>query len=143
MACENFARLTDKHPPGTRPDPTLATAVQKAVKNGRMTCTAAHSLASELAVAPSEIGRTLDLLDYRIIECQMGLFGYSPVKKIVQPAQSARALPSGALPVRRPGGVLCRGQGGTHGLPFACEDGSTRTVVAIASSTRVRSRSVV
>ncbi len=30
------------------------------------------------------MGKTADLLEYRIVECQMGLFGYSPEKRIVR-----------------------------------------------------------
>jgi hypothetical protein len=30
----------------------------------------------------------MDLLEINIVKCQLGLFGYSPVRKIVQPAES-------------------------------------------------------
>ena len=42
-------------------------------------------------MSPSEIGKTADLLEYRITRCQLGLFGYSPHKKIVEAAKNASA----------------------------------------------------
>jgi len=77
-----------KHPPNTVLDSTVARAVQQAASEGTVTCAAAHDIAGELGVSPSEIGRTIDLLQLRIVECQMGLFGYQPRKKVVEPANS-------------------------------------------------------
>ena len=88
MPCKDIDKYSDKHPPGTKPDPTVAAAAIAKATEEQMTCAAAHDLAAELAVDPSEVGKTLDLLDLRITECQMGLFGYKPAKKIVQPADT-------------------------------------------------------
>jgi hypothetical protein len=45
-------------------------------------------VATIFEIAPSEVGKTADLLEYRIIECQLGLFGHEPDKRIVKPAES-------------------------------------------------------
>lgn len=37
-----------------------------------MTCTAAHETATAFEVAPSEVGKTADLPELRIVECQIG-----------------------------------------------------------------------
>jgi len=45
-------------------------------------------ITGELGVEPIEAGRTLDLMDISIIKCQLGLFGFTPEKKVVKPAPS-------------------------------------------------------
>jgi len=75
-----------KHPPEARPDPALVEAIQEVEDDGCLSCAVAHDLAEELSVTPAAIGRTLDLMEYRIVKCQMGIFGYSTEKKILRPA---------------------------------------------------------
>ena len=41
-------------------------------------------IASELVVKPHDVGKTADLLEMRLSKCQLGLFGYQPVKRIVK-----------------------------------------------------------
>ncbi len=81
----NFAA---KHPPGTESDPVLAEAIEQKIKEGTLSCAAAHGIAQSANVPVAEVGKTVDLLNYRIVKCQMGLFGYSPGKKIVERAAS-------------------------------------------------------
>ena len=56
------------------------------MEEATVTCVAAHEIAAELGVSASEVGKTIDLLEHRIVECQLGLFGYAPDRKIVKPA---------------------------------------------------------
>jgi hypothetical protein len=79
-------KYSAKHPEGTRPDSAIVTALDEVTDEGRVSCAVAHDLADDLAVTPAAVGRTMDLLEYRIIKCQMGIFGYEPGKKIVKPA---------------------------------------------------------
>ena len=51
---------------------------KKKMKNNRISCAGAHKIASVLHAAPAEVGRTIDLLEARIVKCQLGLFGYAP-----------------------------------------------------------------
>ncbi len=51
-------------------------------------CAAVFTITGELNIEPIEAGKTLDLMDISIVKCQMGLFGYSPDKKIVKAAES-------------------------------------------------------
>jgi hypothetical protein len=81
-------KYSAKHPTGTQPDPAAAAAVNEVVDHGRVSCAVAHDLAAELGVPPADIGKTIDLLEYRLTKCQLGLFGYSPDKKIVKPAEA-------------------------------------------------------
>ncbi len=86
MPHEYAGHYAAKHPAGTPPDPSVAAALKQIADDGRVTCTAAHEVAHELGASPAEVGTTADLLEFRVIECQMGLFGYSPEKRTVRPA---------------------------------------------------------
>lgn len=86
MTHEAAGHYARKHPPGTTHDPALAKALKAAAPEGRVTCRAAHDIATSAEVTPAEVGTNADLLEYRIVECQMGLFGYSPEKRIAKPA---------------------------------------------------------
>ncbi len=86
-----------KHEPEARPDQRIADVLRRSADRGEIRCAEAFVLAERLGATPAEVGRTLDLLEMRIVQCQLGLFGYSPQKRIVKPAESvppalARAL---------------------------------------------------
>lgn len=89
MTRKDEAKYSAKHPAGTTHDPRVAAALNDKVADGRITCADAFVVVDDLDVAPREVGKTMDLLEYRIIKCQLGLFGYSPKKKIVEPAEEA------------------------------------------------------
>ena len=86
MPHEYAGKYGTKHPPGAKADPAISAAVQEVVEDNRVSCAGAHDMAEDLGVTPAEVGKTIDLLEYRITKCQMGLFGYQPLKKIVKPA---------------------------------------------------------
>lgn len=83
---EDALHYRAKHPQGTPHDPALARALSEIAEDGRFTCAAACRLAETAGVEPADLGKTADLLELRIIRCQLGLFGYEPEKRIVQPA---------------------------------------------------------
>ena len=101
---------TGKHPPGTEVDAALTAAVRQRERNSRLTCRAAHQIAGEFEVDPLQVGTALDLLDYRIERCQLGLFGYRPEKKVVRPAEDVgREMRARLLSARDAHGkVTCR-----------------------------------
>lgn len=86
MPHEYAGHYSAKHPDGTAYDPALADALRKRAEDDRITCAAAFEVAEAVGATPEEVGKTADLLEYRIIKCQLGLFGYSPEKRIVKPA---------------------------------------------------------
>ena len=88
MTHEDAGHYAKKHPKGTTADPKVVQAVKDAAQNGIVTCAAAHGVAADLDVPPAEIGTAMDLLEFRISKCQLGLFGYEPEKKVVKPAES-------------------------------------------------------
>lgn len=83
----NEGNYTAKHPQGIIPDQKIAEQVKAKLADGKISCAAAHQIAKELETTPAEVGKTIDLLEIRINQCQLGLFGYGPQKKIVQPAK--------------------------------------------------------
>jgi len=76
--------FASKHPAGATPDPQTAAAITAAAKQGHLACAKAHEIAQQLNVSPAMVGRTLDLMEFRISHCQLGLFGYGPGKKLVK-----------------------------------------------------------
>ncbi|GBC60403.1 hypothetical protein DENIS_1355 [Desulfonema ishimotonii] len=88
MPHEYAGHYAAKHPPGTQPDPRIAEALNAKVRDGKISCAAAHSIAEELNVSPAQVGKNMDLLEMRLHKCQMGLFGYTPEKRLVRPAES-------------------------------------------------------
>lgn len=76
-----------KHPPGQRPDEKISTLVRSKMKDGKLACADAEGIGAELGTAMAKVGRTLDLLEVRIIRCQLGLFGYEEKGKIIRPEE--------------------------------------------------------
>jgi hypothetical protein len=48
-------------------------------------CAVAFEICEQLKVVPLQVGKTADLMDIRLVKCQLGLFGYAPKKSIVKP----------------------------------------------------------
>jgi hypothetical protein len=88
MTHEFSGHYAAKHPAGTELDSRIADAVRAKGGDGTLSCAAAHRIATDVGIHPSEVGKTMDLMEFRIVKCQLGLFGYSPSKKIVEPADS-------------------------------------------------------
>jgi len=86
MTHEDAGHYSKKHPEAKH-NLQIEQAVKQKVLEGKITCAAAHKVAHELGVSSAEIGIAIDLLEMRIIKCQLGLFGYSPQKGIVKPAE--------------------------------------------------------
>ena len=47
-----------------------------------LSCAVAFEIAKQLNVSPQKVGTAIDLMNLKIIKCQIGLFGYSTGKKI-------------------------------------------------------------
>ena len=88
MTHEDAGHYAAKHPKGVEADPKAVEQVRQKLSNNHITCAAAHEIAAKLSVTPAQVGMTIDLLEARITKCQLGLFGYSPQKNIVKPADS-------------------------------------------------------
>jgi len=90
-------------------DAAIRAKLEKETPEGTLSCAAAFALATDLNKSPAEIGKAADLLDIRLVKCQLGLFGYAPEKKIVKPAATVDPLLQEAIRGELQGGRLaCR-----------------------------------
>jgi hypothetical protein len=76
MTHENAGKYAAKHPPDTAPNEQIAKAVREKSSGGALSCAMAEKMSKELKVHMAEVGRTADLLEIKIKECQLGLFGW-------------------------------------------------------------------
>lgn len=65
-------------------DARLPQQVAERAKDGELPCAVAFEIANQLNTAPAAVGACADEIKIRLVKCQLGLFGYSPDKKIVK-----------------------------------------------------------
>ena len=78
-------KFSDKHGPSASVDNAIKDGVLAKAKSGELPCAVAFKIAAEVNAPPAEVGKAVDMLDFRLVKCQLGLFGYQPNKKIVTP----------------------------------------------------------
>lgn len=83
------AGFSDKSAPSAPVDPALEAAIRQRSTQGRIPCARAFAIAKALSIPPDRVGAALDALDCKIIQCQLGLFGYQNA----EPLPLADALP--------------------------------------------------
>ena len=88
MGRKDAGHYSRKHGPDAAVDDVLKHALLRRASKGELPCAVAFEVAEELAVSPDSVGRVADLLELRLVKCQLGLFGYRPEKSIVKPAAS-------------------------------------------------------
>jgi hypothetical protein len=84
MTRDKSQKFSEKHGPEATVDNLIKEKIQEKAKGGELPCAVAFKIADEINRPPAEIGKTADLMDSRIVKCQLGLFGYKPEKKIVK-----------------------------------------------------------
>ena len=77
-------KFSDKHGLAASVDDSIKDRVLADAKKDELPCAVAFKIADELETTPAEVGKAVDLLDFRLVKCQLGLFGYKPDKKIVK-----------------------------------------------------------
>jgi len=106
MTKEDRGHYAEKHAPDKKIDPAVADVVKKRAVDGKIPCAVAFDIAKNLNVSPGEVGFTVDMLEIRLIKCQLGLFGYAPQKSIVTPAESVPQALEEAIQSRLKNGEL-------------------------------------
>ncbi len=81
---EKISRFSEKYGPDEKPDPLIKEQILKRTQKDEVACAVAFEIADKLSVKPSEVGKTADLMEYRLVKCQLGLFGYKPGHSIVE-----------------------------------------------------------
>jgi hypothetical protein len=85
MTHEDGPEFSGKHPHARLTDEKLKLAVQQRGEDGEVPCAVAFEIAGVLACSPADVGKAVDLLNFKLVKCQLGLYGYKPHKKIVTP----------------------------------------------------------
>ena len=88
MTGRDRGHYSKKHSDERKIDPGMASAVEDKASDKKITCAAAFKIVDTCKTTADEVGFTLDMLEIRIIRCQMGIFGYEPEKKAVKPMDS-------------------------------------------------------
>jgi hypothetical protein len=86
MTRKQAGEYKTKHSPDHRTSAAIVEAIKGKIKNNELSCTHAESIARDTRTTLAEVGTNLDLLEVRIGKCQLGLFGYNPTSKAVEPA---------------------------------------------------------
>jgi hypothetical protein len=80
--------FSEKHSRMDAVDPALKSFILDRVEAGELSCKKAFDIADELTAPVGKIGKTIDLLNIKLIKCQLGLFGYKPKKKALKPLRA-------------------------------------------------------
>ncbi len=85
MKFRKSKKFAEKHGPDAKPDSLIQAEILKHAKNNELPCAVAFEIAKDLGIAVGLVGITADLIDFRLVKCQLGLFGYYPQKKMITP----------------------------------------------------------
>jgi hypothetical protein len=85
MSTDKGLKFSDKHNAAEKPNPEIKNKIEERSKDNEIPCAVAFEIVEDLGVLPAEVGKTIDLMNYKLVKCQLGLFGYKPEKKIVTP----------------------------------------------------------
>jgi len=111
MTHEDAGKYAAKHPPGTKPDEQIAEAVRRRSSGGGLACAVGEKISKELGVEIAAVGLTVDLLELKIKNCQLGLFGWGDKPnhgKDIQAVASVSAEMRTALKEAAEGGqIVC------------------------------------
>lgn len=97
MSQEKGKKFAEKHESNARVNEKIKDHIIRQTKNNELPCAVAHKIAADLDVSPAEVGKTADLLEMMLVKCQLGLFGYTPEKKIVKPETAENPDMTGAI----------------------------------------------
>lgn len=88
MKQQNGKKFAVKHESNAQLNQEIKDHIVRQTKNNELPCAVAFKIAAELNVSAAEVGKAADLLEMMLVKCQLGLFGYTPEKKIVKPQAS-------------------------------------------------------
>lgn len=93
MAHQDAGKYAAKHPPGTVLNARIAEAIRRKSSDGKLACAAGEEISKELKVSIPEVGVTTDLLELKIKECQLGLFGWGKKPRHGKDIEAAASVP--------------------------------------------------
>ena len=93
MAHEDAGKYAAKHPPGTTLNEQIAKVIREKSSGGKLVCAMGEKISKELTVDIAEVGMTADLLEMKIKECQLGLFGWGNKPKHGKDIRATDSVP--------------------------------------------------
>ncbi|MEJ2656072.1 MAG: hypothetical protein P8012_02610 [Desulfobacterales bacterium] len=78
MKQQKGKKFSDKHGIDAKPDKAIKDEILKCTKDEKLPCAVAFEIAKALRILPYEVGKTADLMNFKLTKCQLGLFGYQP-----------------------------------------------------------------
>ena len=130
MSLSKGKTFSTKHGPDEKPDTLIKNEILKQTKNDKIPCAVAFEIAKELQISPETVGKTADVMNFKLTKCQLGLFGYQPKKKIIKPQDNINedvkdavsdALVQGRLSCKRAWDIASRLQVSKMTVSSACE----------------------
>ena len=106
MINQDRGHYSKKHSGWRTIDTAIVKFIEEKASDKKITCAGAFKIAENCGTTADEIGFTLDMLEIRIIRCQMGIFGYEPEKKVVKPMDKIPDELKGAIESRLADGKL-------------------------------------
>ena len=137
MKLKNGQKFADKHGTDTRVNELIKEHLVGQTKNNELACAKAFKIADELSVSAAEVGETADLLNMKLVKCQLGLFGYTPEKKIVTPKEAPTKKLEDAITDSLVGGTLSCSRAWEIARRF---DVSKMTVSAVCEHLKIKIR---
>ncbi len=130
MSLPKGKTFSTKHGPDEKPDTSIKNEILKQTKNENIPCAVAFEIAKVLLISPEKVGKTADLMNFKLTKCQLGLFGYQPKKKIVNPQENIKedvknaisdSLAQGRLSCKKAWDIAHRFHVGKMTVSGACE----------------------
>jgi hypothetical protein len=130
MKRQKGEKYSQKHGAAAKPDQSIKDEILKRTKDEKIPCAVAFEIAEALQILPYEVGKTADLMNFKLTKCQLGLFGYQPKKKIVKPQDSIKedlkdaitqSLLQGRLSCKRAWEIASRFNLGKMAVSSTCE----------------------
>ncbi|MBN2125302.1 MAG: hypothetical protein JW821_13475 [Deltaproteobacteria bacterium] len=130
MTHEDKGHFARKHGNNQEIDPRIMEAIRERAPDEDVPCAVAFTIVKDLDVSPAEVGRSIDLVEKKLVKCQLGLFGYGPGKTMLSAPESVEpdiersireALVEGRLPCRAAWDIAERHQKGKMAVSKACE----------------------
>jgi hypothetical protein len=90
MSLRKSKNFSKKHGPDKKPDTLIKNEILKRTNDEEVSCTMAFEIAKALQISPETVGKTADLMNFKLTKCQLGLFGYQPQKKIAKSQDSIK-----------------------------------------------------
>ena len=94
MTHEDAGKYAAKHPGQTERSEQIAEAIREKSSDGALGCAMAEKIAKELKVDMARVGITADLLETKIKECQLGLFGWGDKPSHGKDIQATDSVPA-------------------------------------------------